>query len=78
MTVAASTLIAGMPPNFVMGDGMVIIFEPIDPTTGLEVSGVKITHAAVWADVQGTLTNITDVIPQLTPVALTEQAGTAA
>jgi hypothetical protein len=44
------TLIAGLPPEHQLLANARIVFEAVDPTTGLAVTGVTISAAGIYAD----------------------------
>jgi len=43
---------AAMPDDIVIGDGYIIVFAAVHPTTGADVTGVNVTDANVTADDQ--------------------------
>lgn len=45
----AEPLIQAMPPNLDIGDGYVIRFAAVDPTTGAAVSGVVVSSVSILA-----------------------------
>jgi hypothetical protein len=75
--LATSTLNVGIPPDMALTNYAIIQFEAISPTTGAVVSGVAISNASVYVETNGNVVNISDVIPQLTPIALDDQGAAA-
>lgn len=62
-----------------LSPGFEIVFEAIDATTGLPVTGVTISNAAVYGDVPEAApgpATFDDTVPLYTPLALDEQAQT--
>ena len=53
-------LTAALARDLVLGDGYIVRFAAVDPTTGADVSGVTITNVNIDADTLGTST---DTIP---------------
>lgn len=54
----ASKLTAALAENLVLADGYTIRFAAVDPTTGADVSGVKITNVNIDGDTLGTSTDL--------------------
>ena len=50
----AEKLTASMARELILGDGYTIRFAAVDPTTGADVSGVKVTNVNIDGDTQGT------------------------
>jgi hypothetical protein len=44
-------LTVALPPNLVLTDGWKVTIAAVDPTTGADVSGVKITEALIQVEV---------------------------
>ena len=44
---------AGMPDQIVVGDGFIIRFRAVDPTTGADVSGVVVSNVNIDGDDAG-------------------------
>lgn len=50
----AVKLTAALADELVLADGYIIRFAAVDPTTGADVSGVKVTNVNIDGDTQGT------------------------
>lgn len=60
-----------------LSGGMIVRFEAIDPTTGANVTGVKVSNVAVLANLEAAGLSgqvpLDDAIPQWVPVPLDDQ-----
>lgn len=61
----------GLPDNLIIGDGYTIKWRAVDPTTGADVTGVKVSKATV----QATPTVTADTLEELGPLRLIPGPG---
>ena len=62
----AAKLTAPLAEALILADGYIIRFAAVDPTTGADVSGVKVTNVNIDGDTQGSSSGIPPDIGGLT------------